>query len=82
MVVLTKADSNRLLVHTFHRKRKKESLSYPDDNVSVENSIAKRRLGDKQSDAPKPQSSSIINDDSSKDCCRMAKIAQRLAPSA
>ncbi|KAG6719835.1 hypothetical protein I3842_03G027100 [Carya illinoinensis] len=74
---LRQADSNRLLMYTFHRKRKKESLSYPDDNASLENSTTKRRSGDKQSDAPKPQNSSIIND-SSRDSRRLAQIARQL----
>ncbi|XP_035547673.1 uncharacterized protein LOC108992845 isoform X2 [Juglans regia] len=70
-------DSNGLLMYTFRRKRKKESLSYPDDNASLENSTTKRRSGDKQSDAPMPHNSSIIND-SSRDSRRLAQIARQL----
>ncbi|XP_041006179.1 uncharacterized protein LOC121250977 [Juglans microcarpa x Juglans regia] len=70
-------DSNRLLMYTFRRKRKKESLSFPDGNASLENRTTKRRSGDKQSDAPKPQNSSIIND-SSRDSRRLAQIARQL----
>ncbi|XP_018844782.1 uncharacterized protein LOC109008935 isoform X2 [Juglans regia] len=73
----SQAACNRLLRYTFQRKRKKELLSKPEEDISLENSTAKRRLGENQRDTQKLQNSNLIND-SSRDSRRLAQVARQL----
>lgn len=69
--------NNRFLKYTFCRKRKKESLSSPDADSSVDNDILKRKTGEKQDDSLEPQNSSLITE-SSRDSRRLAQVARQL----
>lgn len=59
--VPTQAEGDRLLKYTFTRKRKKESLSLPVEEISLEKCSLKRRAGEKQSDASEPQKSCLMD---------------------
>ncbi|KAG6790141.1 hypothetical protein POTOM_006289 [Populus tomentosa] len=59
---------NRLLKYTFQRKHKKEALSSPDKNTSVEKSNLKRKAEENQEYSPEPQKSSLINESSGDNC--------------
>ncbi|KAF8399367.1 hypothetical protein HHK36_015232 [Tetracentron sinense] len=65
-----------LLKYTFRRKRKKESMSSPDENTSLEQNILKK-TGEKQNDVPEPQKSSLIIE-SSRDSRRLVQVARQL----
>ncbi|KAG6715933.1 hypothetical protein I3842_04G021500 [Carya illinoinensis] len=73
----SQAACNRLLRYTFQRKRKKEFLSKPEEDISLESSTTKRRLGENQSDTQKLQNSNLIND-SSRDSRRLAQVARQV----
>ncbi|KAK9271858.1 hypothetical protein L1049_002223 [Liquidambar formosana] len=75
--VSVQSDNGRLLKYTFCRKRKKESLSNPNENTSLEKSSMKRRAGEKLSGAPDVQKSCLI-DESSRDSRRLAQVARQL----
>ncbi|XP_019053326.1 PREDICTED: uncharacterized protein LOC104596210 isoform X2 [Nelumbo nucifera] len=76
--VPTQAVNDRLLKYTFRRKRKKESLSSPDENASLEKkSMPNRRTRDNQSSAQEPQKSSLIIE-SSRDSRRLVQVARQL----
>ena len=59
---------NRLLKYTFQRKHKKEALSSPDKNTSVEKSNLKRKAEENLEYSPEPQKSSLINESSGDNC--------------
>ncbi|KAF9666410.1 hypothetical protein SADUNF_Sadunf16G0226500 [Salix dunnii] len=65
---------NRPLKYTFQRKHKKEALSSPDNNSSVEKSNLKRKVEENQEYSPEAQKSSLINELSG-DNCRLAQVA-------
>lgn len=73
----TKADKDRLLKYTFQRKRKKEPLSSPDVNTSLEKNSNKRRAGEKQLSDAEPTKPSLINE-STRDSRRLAQVARQL----
>ncbi|KAJ6754224.1 hypothetical protein OIU79_026951 [Salix purpurea] len=72
--VLPGQSDNRLLKYTFQRKHKKEALSSPDNNSSVEKSNLKRKVEENQEYSPEPQKSSLTNELSG-DNCRLAQAA-------
>lgn len=70
--------NNRFLKYTFRRKRKKESLSSPNGDSSLDNSTAKRKTGEKQNGSLEPQNSSLITE-SSRDSRRLAQVARQVS---
>ncbi|KAA8530292.1 hypothetical protein F0562_005001 [Nyssa sinensis] len=73
----SQTDSSRLLKYTFSRKRKKESLTNPDENTLLGKSTTKRRVCEKQNGPPEPQKSSLI-DESSRDSRRLVQVARQV----
>jgi hypothetical protein len=70
--------NNRFLKYTFRRKRKKESLSSPNGDSSLDNSTVKRKTGEKQNGSLEPQNSSLITE-SSRDSRRLAQVARQVS---
>uniref|UniRef100_A0A5B6YME1 Uncharacterized protein n=1 Tax=Davidia involucrata TaxID=16924 RepID=A0A5B6YME1_DAVIN len=68
----SQAENNRLFMHTFSRKRKKEPLTNPDENTS---NTMKRKVEEKQNGAPELHKSSLINE-SSRDTRRLVQVAR------
>ncbi|XP_022954787.1 uncharacterized protein LOC111456942 [Cucurbita moschata] len=68
---------NKVLKYTFQRKRKKESLSSPDGKSSVDESILKKRMKDKQSASSESDKFSLMTE-SSRDNRRLAQVARQL----
>ncbi|KAJ7974479.1 Nuclear mitotic apparatus 1 [Quillaja saponaria] len=56
------AEDSRLLKYTFRRKRRKETLSYPDQITSSEMNTVEGRVEKKQNGSPETQKSSLINE--------------------
>lgn len=73
----SKSDNSKFLKYTFQRKRKKESINSSDVHTSPEKSVVKRRAAEKQTDAPEPQKSTMINE-SSRDSRRLAQVARQV----
>lgn len=69
--------NNRFLKYTFRRKRKKDSLSSPNGDSSLDNSTVKRKTGEKQNGSLEPHNSSLITE-SSRDSRRRAQVARQL----
>uniref|UniRef100_A0A0A0LU15 Uncharacterized protein n=2 Tax=Cucumis sativus TaxID=3659 RepID=A0A0A0LU15_CUCSA len=69
--------NNKVLKYTFQRKRKKESLSSPDGKSSVDESISKKRMKDKQSVSSESDKFSLMTE-SSRDNRRLAQVARQL----
>lgn len=70
--------NNRFLKYTFRRKRKKESLSSPYGDSSLDNGTLKRKTGDKPNVSLEPQNSSLIKE-SSRDSRRLAQVARQVS---
>ncbi|KAA0055198.1 Nuclear mitotic apparatus 1 [Cucumis melo var. makuwa] len=68
--------NNKVLKYTFQRKRKKESLSSPDGKSSVDESISKKRMKDKQSVSSESDKFSLMTE-SSRDNRRLAQVARQ-----
>ncbi|XVF58173.1 hypothetical protein PTKIN_Ptkin07bG0042100 [Pterospermum kingtungense] len=75
---LTKVDdiNDRLLKYTFQRKRKKESITNPDEKTSEE-SCLKRRAEEKENSLHETAKSNLVNE-SSRDSRRLAQVARQL----
>ncbi|XP_042500327.1 uncharacterized protein LOC122078420 isoform X2 [Macadamia integrifolia] len=72
------AANDRLLKYTFRRKRKKETMSNPNENALLEKqNTTKRMTLEKQNSAPEPQNSSLIIE-SSRDSRRLVQVARQL----
>ncbi|XP_043725255.1 uncharacterized protein LOC122671862 isoform X2 [Telopea speciosissima] len=72
------AANDRLLKYTFRRKRKKETVSNPNENALLEKqNTTKRRTLEMQNSAPEPQKSSLIIE-SSRDSRRLVQVARQL----
>ncbi|XP_038895653.1 uncharacterized protein LOC120083835 [Benincasa hispida] len=69
--------NSKVLKYTFQRKRKKESLSSPDGKSSVDESISKKRMKDKQSISSESDKFSLMTE-SSRDNRRLAQVARQL----
>ncbi|XP_022924190.1 uncharacterized protein LOC111431711 [Cucurbita moschata] len=69
--------NNKVLMYTFRRKRKKESLSSPDGKSSIDESISKKRMKDKQSVSSESDKFSLMTE-SSRDNRRLAQVARQL----
>ncbi|KAL3528274.1 hypothetical protein ACH5RR_007596 [Cinchona calisaya] len=52
----------RIIKYTFHRKRKKESLSESKGDVSLESDISKRQMLEKQSDPVEREKSNLVTE--------------------
>ncbi|KAL5544321.1 hypothetical protein UlMin_008105 [Ulmus minor] len=70
--IASQPENNRFLKYTFTRKRKKGSLSSPDDHKT-----SKRQIGEKENSSLDPQSSSLPPE-SSRDNRRLAQVARQL----
>ena len=70
--------NNKVLKYTFQRKRKKESLSSPDGKSSVDESISKKRMKDKQSVSSESDKFSLMTE-SSRDNRRLAQVARQVS---
>lgn len=70
--------NNKVLKYTFQRKRKKESLSSPDGKSSVDESISKKRMKDKQIVSLESDKFSLMTE-SSRDNRRLAQVARQVS---
>lgn len=70
--------NNKVLKYTFQRKRKKESLSSPDGKSSVDESISKKRMKDKQIVSSESDKFSLMTE-SSRDNRRLAQVARQVS---
>ncbi|KAJ7956303.1 Nuclear mitotic apparatus 1 [Quillaja saponaria] len=68
---------NKFLKYTFRRKRKKECLSSPDGDVSLEKSCLKKKAEEKQNDNVEAVKS-CVPAESSRDSRRLAQVARQL----
>lgn len=70
--------NNKVLKYTFQRKRKKEPLSSPDGKSSVDESILKKRMKDKQSVSSESDKFNLLTE-SSRDNRRLAQVARQVS---
>ncbi|XP_039011480.1 uncharacterized protein LOC120140583 [Hibiscus syriacus] len=69
--------NNKFLMYTFKRKRKKDSLSSPDRDGSLDKDTSKRKMEDKQNGSLDSEKSSLTAE-SSRDSRRLAQVARQL----
>ncbi|KAF5206086.1 Serine/threonine-protein kinase dyrk2 [Thalictrum thalictroides] len=73
----TETVDDRLLKYTFRRKRKKGSLSCPDESERQEKRVIKKKSGEKQISSSEPHKSSLTME-SSRDSRRLVQVARQL----
>ncbi|XVE57057.1 hypothetical protein DITRI_Ditri04bG0061300 [Diplodiscus trichospermus] len=75
----TKTVSNKFLMYTFKRKRKKDSLSSPDTDrdCSLDDDTSKRKREEKQNGSLDSEKSTLTTE-SSRDSRRLAQVARQL----
>ncbi|XP_039005215.1 uncharacterized protein LOC120132540 [Hibiscus syriacus] len=66
--------NNKFLMYTFKRKRKKDSLSSPDRDCSLDKDTSKRKMEDKQNGSI----DSTLTAESSRDSRRLAQVARQI----
>ncbi|GMY24082.1 LOC110645823 isoform [Fagus crenata] len=74
--VVSQTVNNRFLKYTFRRKRKKESLSSPDWDSSLDNGTLNRDTRKNQNGSLEPQNTLVT--ESSRDSRRLAQVARQL----
>ncbi|XP_057416857.1 uncharacterized protein LOC130711315 [Lotus japonicus] len=75
--VSSRSVKDKFLKYTFHRKRKKESVSSDGVDCSPDNSSSKKRCGEKQNVHAEPQES-CTKTESSRESRRLAQVARQL----
>lgn len=74
---LTKAKDSRVLKYTFHRKRKKDLSSCPNEDTSPEKGNIRKLVMDTEDTAKRSKRSSMVNE-SSRDSRRLAQVARQV----
>lgn len=69
--------NHRVIKYTFQRKRKRDTLTISDGNVSLENSTLKRKTVEKHNDSAEPDKSCLVTE-SSRESRRLAQVARQL----
>ncbi|GMJ04978.1 hypothetical protein HRI_004167000 [Hibiscus trionum] len=69
--------NNKFLMYTFKRKRKKDSLSSPDRDCSLDKDTSKRKMEDKRNGSL-DSGKSTLPAESSRDSRRLAQVARQL----
>lgn len=75
--VVSQTVNNRFLKYTFRRKRKKDSLSSPDLDSSLDNGTLNINTGDDQNGSLEPQNTLVA--ESSRDSRRLAQVARQVS---
>ncbi|XP_061373522.1 uncharacterized protein LOC133315859 [Gastrolobium bilobum] len=75
--VSSRSANDKFLKYTFYRKRKKEAISVPDTNCSLETRSSKKNCGEKQNGYVEPQKSCTMAE-STRDSRRLAQVARQL----
>ncbi|XWS37407.1 hypothetical protein CRYUN_Cryun19dG0040200 [Craigia yunnanensis] len=73
----TKLVNNKFLMYTFKRKRKKDSLSSPDRDCSLDNDISQRKTEEKQNGSLDSEKSTLTTE-ISRDSRRLAQVARQV----
>ncbi|GLT50480.1 hypothetical protein SLA2020_239630 [Shorea laevis] len=73
----SKPINNKFLKYTFKRKRKKESMSSPDRDSSLDDDISRRFTEEKKNDSLESQKSTLVTE-SSRGSRRLAQVARQL----
>ncbi|XWS60657.1 hypothetical protein CRYUN_Cryun07bG0054600 [Craigia yunnanensis] len=73
----TQPVNNKFLIYTFKRKRKKDSLSSPDRDCSLDDDTSKRKTEEKQNGSLDSEKSTLTTE-SSRDSRRLAQVARQL----
>ncbi|XWS48104.1 hypothetical protein CRYUN_Cryun13aG0044300 [Craigia yunnanensis] len=73
----TEPVNNKFLMYTFKRKRKKDSLSSPDRDCSLDDDTSKRKTEEKQ-DGSLDSEKSTLTTESSRDSRRLAQVARQV----
>ncbi|XP_022738162.1 uncharacterized protein LOC111290910 [Durio zibethinus] len=73
----TQPVNNKFLMYTFQRKRKKDSLSSPDRDCSLDDGISQRKTEEKQNGSLDSEKSTLTTE-SSRDSRRVAQVARQL----
>ncbi|KAK8710699.1 hypothetical protein V6N13_146012 [Hibiscus sabdariffa] len=69
--------NNKFLMYTFQRKRKKDSLSSPDRDCSLDKDTSRRKMDDKRNSSLDSEKSTLPAE-SSRDSRRLAQVARQL----